>query len=110
MFVPLKAVDRHVYAAKLCRERGLPALAVIPMCATALAFAYLLNTYEGTPLATHAIVREMIKKNATGLDGFINQHISYDDVDASIQNCIAVLPQKVKDSVMLEIGRDNFSA
>ncbi|MEJ2222283.1 MAG: NAD(P)-binding domain-containing protein [Desulfobacterales bacterium] len=104
------AVVDAIYAAKLCRERGLPALAVIPMCATALAFAYLLNTYEGKPLATHAIVREMIKKNATGLDGFINQHISYDDVDASIQNCIAVLPQKVKDSVMLKIGRDNFSA
>ena len=104
------AVVDAIYAAKLCRERGLPALAVIPMCATALAFAYLLNKYAGTPLATHAIVREMIKKNASGFDDFINQHISYKDVDTSIQNCIAVLPQKVKDSVMLEISRDNFSA
>jgi hypothetical protein len=80
------------------------------MCATALAFAYLLNKYEGTSLATHAIVREMIKRNASALDGFINQHISYNDVDASIENCIAVLPQKVKDSVMLDISKDNFSA
>ena len=30
---------------------------VIPMAATALTFAYLLNKYEGAPLATHAIVR-----------------------------------------------------
>ena len=104
------AVVDAIYAAKLCRERGLPALAVIPMCATALAFAYLLNRYESAPLATHAIVREMIKKNASGLDGFINQHIRYSDVDASIQNCIAALPQQVKDSVMLDIRQESFSA
>lgn len=109
-FMVHHAVVDAIYAAKLCRERGLPALAVMPMCATALAFAYLLNKYEGTPLATHAIVREMIKNNASSLDGFINQQISYNDVDASIQNCISVLPQKVKDSVMLDIRKDNFSA
>ena len=80
------------------------------MAATALAFAYLLTKYEGTPLATHAIVREMIQKNASGLDDFITQHISYTDVDASIKNSIAVLPQRVKDSVMLNINKDNFSA
>lgn len=103
------AVVDAIYAAKLCSERGLPALAVMPMCATALAFAYLLTRYEGTPLATHAIVREMIKDNASALDGFLNRHIDYNDVDASIQNCIAVLPKKVKDSVMLDIGKDDFS-
>ena len=103
------AVVDAIYAAKLCRERGLPALAVVPMAATALAFAYLLNKYEGTPLATHAIVREMIRKNASGLDEFINQHISYTDVDASIKNCIAVLPRRVKDSVVLDINKDNFT-
>ena len=104
------AVVDAIYAAKLCQERGLPALAVIPMVATALAFAYLLNKYEGTPLATHAIVREMVQKNAPGLDDFTAQHIRYTDVDASINNCIAVLPQRVKDSVMLDITKDNFNA
>jgi len=104
------AVVDAIYAAKLCQERGLPALAVIPMCATALAFAYLLNKYGGTPLATHAIAREMIKKNASELDGFITQHLSYRDVDSSIQNCITVLPQKVKDSVKLDINEDSFRA
>ena len=53
---------------------------------------------------------EMIQKNAAGLDDFINQHISYTDVDASIKSTIAVLPQRVKDSVMLDINKDNFSA
>ena len=104
------AVVDAIYAAKLCRERGLPALAVIPMVAIALAFAYLLKKYEGAPLATHAIVREMIQKNAPGIDDFTAQHISYTDVDASINNSIAVLPQRVKDSVMLKINKDNFSA
>jgi 3-hydroxyisobutyrate dehydrogenase len=104
------AVVDAIYAAKLCRERGLPALAVIPMVATALAFAYLLKNHEGTSLATHAIVREMIQKNASGLDDFTAPHISYIDVDASIENSIAVLPQRVKDSVMLDINKSNFSA
>jgi 3-hydroxyisobutyrate dehydrogenase len=103
------AVVDAIYAAKLCRERGLPALAIIPMAAIALAFAYLLNKYGGAPLATHAIVREMLQENASGLDDFLNQHLSYTDVDASINNCIAVLPQRVKDSVMLDINKDNFS-
>jgi len=104
------AVVDAIYAAKLCRERGLPAMAVIPMAAIALAFAYLLSKYEGAPLATHAIVREMIRENAGGLDRFLNQNLSYTDVDASINNCIAVLPKRVQDSVMLDIDKDSFTA
>ena len=103
------AVVDAIYAAKLARERGLPALAVIPMCAIALAFTYLLDKYEGAPLATHAIVREMIKENAAGLDDFMRRRIRYTDVDASIQNCIGALPDTVKDSVALDIDADSFS-
>jgi 3-hydroxyisobutyrate dehydrogenase len=103
------AVVDAIYAAKLCRERGLPAMAVIPMASIALTFAYLLSKYDSAPLATHAIVREMIKDNAAGLDGFLNQHLSYSDVDASINNCITVLPPRVQDSVMLDIDTDSFS-
>ena len=104
------AVVDAIYAARLCRERGLPAMAVIPMASIALAFAYLLSKYEGAPLATHAIVREMIRENASGLDRFLNQNLSYTDVDASINNCISVLPKRVRDSVMLDIDKDNFTA
>ena len=104
------AVVDAIYAAKLCRERGLPAMAVIPMASIALTFAYLLSKYESAPLATHAIVREMIQQNASGLDHFLNRNLSYSDVDASINNCIAVLPQRVQDSVMLTIDKDSFSA
>jgi len=69
------AVVDAIYAAKLCRERGLAAFAVMPMVAIALAFAYLLEKYEGAPLATHAIAREMIQANAAGMDAFVNRHI-----------------------------------
>jgi 3-hydroxyisobutyrate dehydrogenase len=109
-FMIQHAVVDAIYAAKLCRERGLPAMAVIPMASIALTFAYLLSKYEGAPLATHAIVREMIQENAAGLDDFLNRHLSYGEVDNSIANCIEVLPQQVKDSVMLEISKGNFSA
>ncbi len=107
-FMIQHAVVDAIYAADLCRSRGLPALAVIPMAAIALTFAYLLTKYQGTPLSTHAIVREMIRKNAAGLDEFINRHILYTDPQASIQNAIAVLPEHVKDSVMLDITADHF--
>ena len=102
------AVVDAIYAARLCRERGLPAMAVIPMASIALAFAFLLDKYQGTPLATHAIVREMAQSNASELDGFLNRHLSYSDVDASINNCITVLPRQVRDSVMLDIKASNF--
>jgi 3-hydroxyisobutyrate dehydrogenase-like beta-hydroxyacid dehydrogenase len=108
-FMIQHAVVDAIYAAKLCRERGLPAMAVIPMASIALTFAYLLSKYEGAPLATHAIVREMIQENAAGLDDFLNRHLSYGEVDASINNCIEVLPQQVKDSVLLGISKENFS-
>jgi len=104
------AVVDAIYAAKLCRERGLPAMAVIPMASIALTFAYLLSKYEGAPLATHAIVREMIRKNAPGLDRFLNENHSYSDVDASINNCISVLPKRVRDSVMPDINKDNLTS
>lgn len=101
------AVDA-IYAATLCRENGLPALAVIPMVAVALAFAFLLEKYHEAPLATHAVLREMIGRNAKELDTFINRRLSYRDVDACIQGSIAALPQRVRDSVVLDIRPASF--
>ena len=101
------AVDA-IYAAQLCRERGLPSVAIIPMVSIALSFAYLLTKYAGAPLATHAIVREMLTAHATELNQFINHRISYSDPESSINNCITALPQRVRDSVMLDIQVENF--
>ena len=107
-FMIQHAVVDAIYAADLCRSRGLPALTTIPMAAIALAFAYVLTKYEGTPLSTHAIVREMMREQAEALDSFINDRLHYNDVAASIQNAIDVLPEQVKASVLLDIGEDHF--
>ena len=103
------AVDA-IYAAELCRNMGLPSVAIIPMTVIALSFAFLLNKFEGAPLATHAIVREMLARNAQELDDFINHRISYVDPKTSINTCIEALPERVKASVLLDIDQDNFSA
>lgn len=107
-FMIQHAVVDAIYAADLCRSRGLPALATIPMAAIALTFAYVLSKFEGTPLSTHAIVREMIRENAADLDDFINHRLHYANVTESIQNAIAVLPEQVKASVLLDIRAENF--
>lgn len=109
-FMIQHAVVDAIYAAKLCQQRGLPAFSTVPMIAIAQTFAYLLNKYDNTALATHAIVREMISENASGLNAFINQHISYDNINEGISKCIEVLPEQVKASVLLDINRDSFTA
>lgn len=108
-FMIQHAVVDAIYAAKLCQQRGLPAFSIVPMIAIAQTFAYLLNKYETTQLATHAVVRELIKVNAAGLDEFINQHISYKDTDNCINKCIEVLPDHVKDSVLLDVSSTSFA-
>jgi len=103
------AVVDAIYAAELCRVRGLPALSIMPIISTALTFAYLLLKYEGSPLATHAIARELLRENSEGIDSFLKEHIHYPDVELSIKNCIELLPVKVKESVMLEINKGSFN-
>ena len=102
------AVVDAIYAAKLCHERQLPALSTIPMIAIALSFAYLLKKYDGVPLATHAIVREMIKANANDIDAFVNRNVDYNDIESSINNSIDALPEKVKQSVLLDVSSADF--
>jgi len=97
------AVVDAIYAAELCRVNGLPTLAIVPMLATALSFAYLLSKYGGSPLATHAIAREMLRENAAAIDAFIKGRLHYSDIEGSIRNCVEALPPAVRKSVMLEI-------
>jgi hypothetical protein len=97
-----------IYAAELCRVRGLPSFTILPILSTALSFAYLLGKYEGVPLATHAIAKEMLKENSQGIDTFLKKNIDYSDVKSGIQKCIEVLPRRVKESVMLDINESSF--
>ena len=108
-FMIQHAVVDAIYAAKLCQQRGLPSFSIVPMIAIAQTFAYLLKKYEASALATHAIVRELIAENATDLNTFINHNINYENIDLCINNCIEVLPDQVKNSVLLDITQDSFS-
>jgi 3-hydroxyisobutyrate dehydrogenase-like beta-hydroxyacid dehydrogenase len=103
------AVVDALYAAELCRVRGLPSFTILSMISTALSFAYLLDKYEGIPLATHAIVREMLSNNSQDIDAFLKKNIDYSNMETSIQNCIEVLPPKVRESVMLDIDESSFN-
>ena len=102
------AVVDALYAAELCRVRGLPSFTVLSMISTALSFAYLLDKYKGVPLATHAIAREMLSDNSQDIDAFLKKNIDYANMETSIQNCIEVLPPKVRESVMLDIDANSF--
>ncbi len=103
------AVVDAIYAAELCRAHGLPAVSILPLITTALSFAHLLLKHGGMPLCTHAVAREMLRKESGALDAFLKQHLAFPDIAGSIKNCIGVLPAAVKASVMLDIDAASFA-
>jgi 3-hydroxyisobutyrate dehydrogenase-like beta-hydroxyacid dehydrogenase len=104
------AVDA-IYAAKLALEKGLPRLSIQPMVNVALAFAFLLRKYPDSPLATHAIAREMLAGAAGDLDAFMNDHGALaPDVGTCIANSIDALPPEVQETVLLNVSVGDFSA
>ena len=107
-FMIQHAVVDAIYAAKLCQSKGLPSLVIMPVLGTAVTFAHILRKYGGEALATHAVIREMVKDQAADLDAFAADCIRFGDVDATLNNCIAALPQKVQASVCLAIAETDF--
>jgi 3-hydroxyisobutyrate dehydrogenase-like beta-hydroxyacid dehydrogenase len=101
------AVDA-IYAAHLCLEHGLSAVAVMPMLCTALSFAFVLNKYQGAPLATHSVVRELTSENATQIDSFIQEHIDFSSPEQSLYAAIHALPARIQDSVLLDVDQSTF--
>ena len=109
-FMLQHAVVDAIYAAQLGLDKGLPSYSLLPMLHTALAFAYLLQKYPGQPLGTHAVVRELVGANATAFDAFLRQHLRYPDMPASIRACIEALPEKIQETVLLEVAAEDFIA
>jgi len=107
-FMLRHAVVDAIYAAQLCLDQGLSALTVMPMVSTALSFAYLLHKHQGASLATHAVVREMIRDNASDIDRFIQDKMMFSDPARSLDNAVAALPNRVRRSVMLDIDASSF--
>ena len=101
------AVDA-IYAAQLCLERDLSTLTVMPMLSTALAFAYLLTTYRGAPLATHAVVRELGTEKAAQIDAFVQEKLDFASPEQSLYAAINALPPTIQDSVLLDVDEGSF--
>jgi 3-hydroxyisobutyrate dehydrogenase-like beta-hydroxyacid dehydrogenase len=102
------AIDA-IYAAHLALERGTSYLTVRPLLDVALAFSFVLNNI-GATLATHSIVREMVKSRARELDEFILTHSgSPRDLRGCLEMCIRSLPASLQGKVALQIQEDDFN-
>ena len=102
------AVDA-IYAAHLCLDRGLPALTVMPMLSTALSFSFVLSKYQGAPLATHAVVRELTAAHAQELNEFLQDKLDFSSPEQSLYAAINALPSRIQDSVLLDVDQSSFS-
>lgn len=102
------AVDA-VYAAQLAYQKGLPHYSIMPMVLTVLAFAYLLKQQPHPPLATHAVVRELVGEAARHLDKFFEPFL-----DGPRENlldlCVQALPPRVRETVRLDITEQDFES
>ncbi|WP_027370396.1 NAD(P)-binding domain-containing protein [Desulfovermiculus halophilus] len=101
------AVDA-IYAAHLCLEQGLSSLTVMPMLCTALSFAFVLDKHQGAPLATHAVVRELVAGNAPDIDGFVQDKLDFSSPEKSLYAAINALPSWIQDSVLLDVDTSSF--
>lgn len=105
------AVVDAVYAARLAVAAGLPRISIQAMTNTAFSFSYLLHHYPGQTLATHAVVREMIHAGSAGLDRFMAEKGAFEaDADRVIATCVDSLPQKIRDSALLEVSVEHFES
>jgi 3-hydroxyisobutyrate dehydrogenase len=102
------AVVDAIYAAQLGREKGLPAAAVFSILAVAVAFAFVLKKSGGAPQATHAVAREFLAENAAELDAFAADVLTFPDVPAGLDRCIAALPEKVQRTIALDVDEASF--
>ncbi|HEB95148.1 MAG TPA: NAD(P)-dependent oxidoreductase [Sedimenticola thiotaurini] len=103
------AVVDAIYAARLAIDSGLPRFNVQPMIDAAFAFSWLLESYPGQNLATHAIVREMVGPGAAGLDRFMAQHGAWGaTVEESLDACIGSLPGPVQGTVWISPTVEEF--
>ena len=103
------AVVDALYAAALCVERKVSKIAVQNVMTAAFAFSYVVGEV-GIELATHAIIREMVAKNAPKLDAFLDSHFDQRAEPREwIRACIETLPGSIKDVVALDVSDNSFS-
>ena len=107
-FARYAAVDL-IYAAALCVESGISALALRPIVEITLGFSFLLNCIDPN-LATQAIVREMVSARASDLDAFIRRSLAGASTPPEwIERCIASLPDDIRKTVGLSVSATDFA-
>ena len=102
------AVVDAIYAVKLGREKGLPALSLFSIMAMAASFAFVMKKYENQPLATHAITREFLAEHAAEIDKFASEILAFPNIEESLDKCVKALPGKVQKSIMLNLNPESF--
>jgi 3-hydroxyisobutyrate dehydrogenase len=97
------AVVDIIYATQLAVEQGLPRFAVQPMINMAYALSYILMEYPGQSLATHTVVREMVRDRAQAIDFFMKGMGAYhEEASVALTNCAASLPPEVRKTVLID--------
>lgn len=105
------AVVDAIYAARLALAAGLPRISIQAMTNTAFAFAYLLHHYPGMTLGTHAVVREMIRRQSASLDRYMSERGAFgNDMPDLIEACIAALPESIRASALIEVDQEAFES
>jgi 3-hydroxyisobutyrate dehydrogenase-like beta-hydroxyacid dehydrogenase len=101
-FLIQHAVIDIIYTVQLMRQEQLPNLFVLALLEVALSFAYVLNHYPEKNLTTQAVTH-LIANKPKEIDQFLKQNLSL-DIDRCLENCIAVLPEEIQRTLMLEVN------
>lgn len=103
------AVIDLIYALQLMSEQNLPKISMIPLLQIALSFTFILKNNPQQDFATHELARQIIRDNVASLDQYIEKHLNYYDMSASIMQCIAQLPVELRKSVLLDVDYNQHS-
>lgn len=101
-FLVRHAVVDLIYAITLMQEKNVPTTLLLPCLEIALLFTYLLRQEQNQNLATQAFTRMLASTPKAEIDAFLKEHLSLNSTQC-LQNCITLLPSKIRASIALEI-------
>lgn len=108
-FISYAVVDA-LYALELCIQKGVSLLVTESLINVILSFSYVFNNIDPS-LATHSIVREMVKSRSSELDRFLMENWGpRGDIRTSLKKCLASLPEKLRAQVKLDVAASDFKA
>ncbi len=97
------AVVDILYAIQLMLSKDMPAFSIFPLLELSLVFSSILAT-EKDEFSMQYILSAMLKPEVSvKINQFIQENLSYQDVNQSFHNCINSLPEDIKQSVMPNI-------